>query len=156
MVKVFILFLEIFYYVFKIKTICFPFFLHHLDTPFLILYRNRTLTFTSLTNLVNLVIENLFSKILILKNFFFQAKTLRKTSVKKILAISKMVLKKIINTKYILYMVFASSLNIFHVSLAKNASTDFRVSNSFLRLSSTLVKAQSTFLDQTLLKICQG
>ena len=97
--KIFILFLEIFYHVFKIKTNCFPFFLHHLDTPFLILYTNRTLTFTSLTNLVNLVIENLFSKILILKNFFFQAKILRKTSVKKILTISKMVLKKIIKYK---------------------------------------------------------
>ena len=112
MVKVFILFLEIFYYVFKIKTICFPFFLHHLDTPFLILYRNRTLTFTSLTNLVNLVIENLFSKILILKNFFFQAKTLRKTSVKKILAISKMVLKKII--KYKIHLIHGLRLLIKH------------------------------------------
>ena len=53
-------------------------------------------------------------------------------------------------------MVFAYSLNIFHVSLAKNASADFRLSNSFLRLPSTLLEAQSTFLDQTLLKIFQG
>ena len=145
MVKVFILFLEIFYYVFKIKTICFPFFLHHLDTPFLILYRNRTLTFTSLTNLVNLVIENLFSKILILKNFFFQAKTLRKTSVKKILAISKMVLKKIINTKYILYMVFAYSLNIFHVSLAKNQVRIFVQVTLFYVCLPRLLKLKALF-----------
>ena len=49
-------------------------------------------------------------------------------------------------------MVFAYSLNIFHVSLAKNASVDFRPSNPFLRLPSTLLRAQSTFLDRTLLK----
>ena len=69
-----------------------------------------------------------------------------------------MILKEIIKykKKSILYMAFAYSLNIFHVSMAKNAITDFRPSNSFVRLSSMLLKAQSTFLDRTLLKIYQG
>ena len=67
-----------------------------------------------------------------------------------------MVLKKII--KYKIHLIHGLRLLIKHFPCltGKKPSTDFRASNSFLRLSSTLVKAQSTFLDQTLLKICQG